>query len=276
MVAVVADQAVLQLGSFNLWNPPFVYADLTSSRPNYGSASSCGSILESTDLTFQVYITGLCAMSEAEAMLGEIQTELAKAPNLTFLQRATPTATLYSNAVKKGTIAFNDSELHARFTDRNTLSLILSLTILPDGAGNASGGNAAFLQTPYLAARGLLNWETDDIRFLLVDALSTAPTELYVPLMNGFVDLSEVATTGYARVPVDDRDVALGSSVQLLLTDPTFVAFDSGSEQVVAGIVYQHNGADSANVPLFLVQSFPPFLGGGAAHTIHIDLTGLF
>lgn len=257
----------LQLGEVKLWQPPFVYSELTGSKNNYTSGS-CDAEIESTDLTYKIYITGHCDLAQSQLIQQDIEAALATAPNLTLVRRETPDALLMRNKVKRGTFDLtNDtSELRARFTANRTLVFVLVLTVLPNGEG---GGNASFRHLRYLAATGAFNWEDDDVGALLTDDTSSVSEELYVAHLNDFVTLGEITGGGYSRQAIADKSVVEGSQVQLLLTDPTFTT----SGGAINLVLFQDNGSDGANVPLFLV-SFPPLATG--SQIIHVDLLGLF
>lgn len=256
----------LRIGEIDLWRPPFVYSELTGSKNNY-TAGDCGVEIESIDLTYKIYITGHCTLAESQEIQRDIEEELKLAPNLTLIRQETPDALLLRNKVKKGSLEVtNDTnELRARFTDNRTLVFTLTLTILPSGDGS---GNAVFRHLRYLESTGAFNWSTDDISSLLLDDTSSVPDELYIHNLADFVTFGEITGGSYARQPIADRSVLEGSMVQLLLTDPIF----NTTGGAINLVIFQDNGSDATNVPLFLV-SFAPLEAG--IQTIHVDLLGL-
>lgn len=257
---------ILKLNDYSLWRPPVISTELIGSKNNYTS-SNCGSILDSTDLRYRLFISHLCSLAESQEIQLDIEAALGLAPNLTLYRQETPDALLFQNKVRAGSLdmSSNQDEIRARFTQRRTLAFELSLTILPTGAGS---GDMPFRHTKYLAYTGALDWINDDIGALLVDEDSTAFNELYAVTLDEFVDLSEISGGSYARQTIDDRDVQEGSQVQLLGTDPEFTT----SGGATGMIIFQDNGSDATNVPLFLI-AFPELASG--LQVIHFDLLGL-
>lgn len=267
MATTQTPYARLLLGDLSLWAPPFVLSELTGTRSTY-SQGECARVLESTDLTYDIFLTGACELATLQRIQQQIEQTLSLAPNLTLIRQDTPDALEFRNRVKHGEIDLsNDKDrLRARFSFERTLALVLTLTILPNGAGD---GDAAFRHLKFLAATGAFNWETNTIGALLFDETSTIPDELYVPALDQFVELGEISGGGYSRQTIGDKEVLEGSVVQLLGTDPTFTT----SGDAVGMVLFQDNGSDAANVPLFLI-SFPPLESG--LQVVHFDLTGLF
>lgn len=261
---------VLKLNDLSLWRPPIVTYELVGSKNNYTS-SACGSILDSTDLRYRLFISHLCSLAESQEIQLDIEDALSLAPNLTLYRQETPDALLFQNKIRKGTLdlSSNQDEIRARFTRNRTLAFELALTILPTGAGS---GDAPFRHIKYLAATGALSWETDTISALLIDEDSSVFDELYVKLLNGFVDLSELTGGSYTRQTLTGLDVVEGSIVQLLADDPTFDT-TGASSQATGMVIFQDNGSDATNVPLFLI-GFPETSEG--SNQVHIDLSGLF
>lgn len=255
----------LKLGSLQLWQPPKVAFELTGSRSNYTS-NACGSTLDSTDLTYRLFISGECSLAEAQMIEQDIRAELGLAPNLTLERQDTFDALVFRNRVQKGSLDYSSdqTELRARFTRRRTLALQLALTVLPEGAGD---GDAAFRQLKYLSATGAFDWENDVIGALLFDETSTVPDELYAETLDGFVELGELA--GANRTTIENKEVLNGSQIQLIGDDPTF-DLTAGA---TAMLLFQDNGADDVSVPLFLI-SIPE--QDGTDLEIHFDLLGLF
>lgn len=259
--------ARLLLGDLNLWAPPFLLSELIGTRNTYTSGE-CARVLESTDLTYDIFLTGACELATLQMIQLQIESTLSQAPNLTLIRQDTPDALEFRNRVKHGEVELsNDKDrLRARFATERTLALVLTLTILPNGAGD---GDAAFRHLKYLSATGAFNWATNTIGALLIGPDSTAPDELYVPTLAGFVDLDEVTGGGYARQTISGKSVLEGSQVQLLGDDPEFTTAGGATGM----ILFQDNGSDAANVPLFLA-SFPALASG--LQIVHFDLLGLF
>lgn len=256
----------LQLGDLGLWRPPFILSELTGTRSTY-TAGDCDKRLESSDLTYKLYLQG-CELGPLQEVQLQIEETLRQAPNLTLIRQDTPDALEFRNKVKSGTLDLSNdqTELRARFGLERTLALVLSLTILPSGAGD---GDAAFRHLKYLSATGAFNWTTDTIGALLIDDASTVPDELYVKALDGFVTLSEISGGGYSRQSIGGRSVLEGSQVQLLGDDPTFTSSGGATGMVL----YVDNGGDATNVPIFLI-SFAPLDSG--LSVVHLDLLGLY
>lgn len=256
------------LGDMNLWAPPFVLSELVGTRNTY-SSGECAKVLESTDLTYDLFLTGACELASLQQIQIQIENTLKQAPNLTLVRQDTPDALEFRNRVKTGTVELSSDKdrLRARFSMERTLALILTLTILPEGSGS---GDAAFRHLKYLMSTGAFNWTTDPIKAILIDDTSTAQDELYVSRMDGFVTLGELAGGSYARQNITSRTVVEGSMVQLLCDDPTFST--TGSGDAVGMIIFKDTGSDATSVPLFLI-SFPEIAPG--SHQIHTDLLGL-
>lgn len=259
--------ARLLLGDLSLWQPPFIFSELIGSRNTYTSGE-CAKTLESTDLTYDIFLANACELATLQIIEQQIRDTLGLAPNLTLIRQDTPDALEFRNRVKSGELDLsNDKDrLRARFADERTLALILTLTILPSGAGS---GDAAFRHLKYLAATGAFNWTANTIGALLIGPNSTAPDELYVPRLDGFVTLDEVTGGSYARQTIGGKSVVEGSQVQLIGDDPTFLSLGGATGM----LIFQDNGSDAASVPLFLV-SFPALAAG--SQIVHFDLLGLF
>lgn len=260
--------ARLLLGEMNLWQPPFIFSELIGTHSTY-TQGECARTLESTDLTYDIFLTG-CELATLQTLQQQIEETLSTAPNLTLVRQDTPDALEFRNRVKSGTIDLSSDKdrLRARFSLDRTLALVLTLTVLPNGAGD---GDAAFRHLKYLMSTGAFSWATDTVKGLLINETSTAPDELYVPNLAGYVDLGELSGGSYARQAIAGRSVLEGSLVQLLADDPTFDTTGADSD-ATAMIIYQDNGSDAASVPLFLI-SFATLTGG--LHKIHIDLLGM-
>jgi hypothetical protein len=267
MATTQTPYARLLLGDLNLWAPPFVLSELIGTRSTYTSGE-CAKKLESTDLTYDIFLTGACELATLQIIQQQIEQTLDLAPNLTLIRQDTPDALEFRNRVKHGEIDLsNDKDrLRARFAMERTLALVLTLTILPNGAGD---GDAAFRHLKYLAATGAFNWTTNTIGALLIDETSTVPDELYVPRLDGFVELGEVVGGGYARQTIAGKSVLEGSQVQLLGDDPEFTTAGGA----IGMVLFQDNGSDATSVPLFLI-SFPELASG--LQIVHFDLLGLF
>lgn len=259
--------AILKLGNTSLWRPPVVTTELIGSRNNYTS-SNCGSVLDSTDLRYRLFISNMCSLAESQEIQLQIEDELGLAPNLTLYRQETPDALLFQNKVRKGSLDLSSSqeEIRARFTQKRTLAFELGLTILPTGAGS---GDVPFRHTKYLAYTAALDWVNDTIGALLVDEDSTAFDELYAETLDDFVDLSELSGGGYARQTIGGKSVSEGSIIELLGTDPTFT---TAGDIATGMILFKDNGSDATSNPLFLI-SFPPLVSG--AQVVHFDLAGL-
>lgn len=267
--------AVLKLGAIDLWRPPIVTYELVGARPNY-TKTACGSVLDSTDLTYRLFLGHMCTLAAAQELEIDIREELAAAPNLTLTRQETPDALVFQNMVKSGELnpSTDQTELRARFTRNRVLAFQLVLTLSPTESGL---GNMMYRQGRYLAATGAFDWVNDDIKALLFTASSTAPSELYVNNIADFVDLSEpTGVTGYARVAVTGREVNFGSSVELIADDLLFVAMDDADEEITGALIYQDNGAgDGTSYPLFLI-GVTPYNPGGGVKTIPLVLAGIF
>lgn len=265
--------AILRLGTLNLWDPPRIAYELTGVKPNYTS-SACGQTLESTDLVYKLYLSHLCTLAETQELQAEIEDLLTQAPNLILVRQETPDALVFRNQVQSGKLepSTDLTEIRARYTRNRTLAFTLTIRILP-----SEGITGAFLfpHARALAAQGSFDWAGDNIDGLLYTESSTAPNELNVQTLTGFVGLSEVASSGYAREDITGRSVDEGAMLELILDDPEFGPMDDPPEPITGMILFQNNGSDATNVPLILV-TFEPFLPGGGSHTISVNLTGLF
>jgi hypothetical protein len=271
--------ARLTLGNLELFQPPKIVYEFTGARNSYSSSSSCvGRTLDSTELTYDLFLSHNCTLAEAQDIQAQIEAELKLAPNLTLTRQETPDAHTYVNRVKEGDLAVPSDKtlIRARYTHNRTLAFTLTLTILPEGAQGS--GAIAFPVLKVLAAQGDFDWVGDDIRMLLFTESSSAPLELAAGTLDAFVDLSEASGAGYVRVSVSGRavDTGAGTFLELLCDDPVFAPQADSPEEITGGIIYQHNGADTVNYPLFLIQSFAPTNPGGTAMTIPVNLSGLF
>lgn len=263
MVVLALPSAHLALGDFVF--DGFVPYELKSDKANSNGTTSggaCGadSSTQSRDLSYQIYISA-CSMAESEDVQSAIQFELNKAPHVILERQATPDAHFYRNWVKTGSLSFNDSELRARLTGNNTLSLILALTILPD-TGDAT---YPFNEMKVAAAGGDFNWVGDTVTALLFDENSTAPHELWATSLTDFTSLSELTTFGYVRQAVSGRSISAGAPMQLLMDNPSLAVGDA-----VGCIIFQDNGSDGASIPLFMNIFSEP------GESASFNLAGLF
>jgi hypothetical protein len=213
-------------------------------------------------------------MAEAQSIEKQLRDELVKAPNLRLVQKETYNAATITSTVKGGTLNLDGQYLRVRFSGNGTRVFTLVLTILPSGAG---AGNASFREVHALAAAGGLNWASDTLGALLFDTTSTIPDELDAASLDAFITMGEATNSGYARVALTGSDVWLtGYGVTLVVDPASFSAMVDATDEIEGLVLFQDNGGDSTNRPLFLVQSFAPFQPGGLGKEIPIDLSGLF
>lgn len=116
--------------------------------------------------------------------------------------------------------------------------------------------------------RAQVDWETDDIRALIVMSNSTAGADAAAEFVGDIVTLDECDGAGYARTPLVGRaiDIDAPAKIVKLLADQTdFPATSPGSRQNAAVVLYQHVGADSVNPLLVYLDDAPwfPFHGLG-------------
>lgn len=108
-----------------------------------------------------------------------------------------------------------------------------------------------------------LDWDTDDIRLLLVMTDTTADTERDKLTISGFTTLDEVNGSGYARQTLAGKSLTkLGTPDHLTKFDHDDVAFGAlgaGSRAVQAGIYYLHVTDDTDSVPLAYVDDAAEF-----------------
>lgn len=116
------------------------------------------------------------------------------------------------------------------------------------------------------------------IKCLLVKQGSTFMSDKIVPFLSDFTDLKEVASSGYVRKTLAsplltydwDRD-----KVTFSATKPTWTALVNDDLPIIGMIVFQHVGADSANIPLYGYQLNVAFDPGGANYTFPFSTDGI-
>ena len=113
---------------------------------------------------------------------------------------------------------------------------------------------------------------------------TSADTERDANTISGFTTLDEYNGASYARQPlvgevvVEDapNNRAEGQSSPTVIT---FATLGAGTRQCQAAILYQHVGADAANIPLAFIDTTSPaggfpFSGSGANVTITMNAEG--
>lgn len=128
------------------------------------------------------------------------------------------------------------------------------------------------------AGRGEIDLVNDDIRLALVSTNTTADTEDDVNLMNGFTTLDEYDGSGYARAALDNQAVnedASNNRAEFDADDEVLSTIGAGTRSIEGGIIYNHAGADSANMPIAWVDDFTNFNGNGGNITFQWNAEGI-
>lgn len=121
-----------------------------------------------------------------------------------------------------------------------------------------------FLHGKYLHDTGQVDLKNADIRALVVMSNTTAFADIlaaqFLSGASGIVTLDEyTGGLGYARVALSGKDVlkdTVSKETRWIMSAFTFGAtITNAARQAKAIILYKHVGADSANIPLFWIDS---------------------
>jgi len=127
----------------------------------------------------------------------------------------------------------------------------------------------------FLDVVSIADWESYDVRVLLLDAIDSAPTLTETTIAGVLATCTECTDTDYVRkalaTPTVDND---GTGRELSATSATWDTLGT-SDVVLGAVVYLHIGADSANLPLSWVPEFAGALTGSDV-TFSIPATGLY
>lgn len=142
--------------------------------------------------------------------------------------------------------------------------------------------NFVYNEAKRMLAAGELDWDSNDIRVMLVMTNTTADTEDDINTISGFTTLDECNAVPYARQAIANeliREDPTNNRAELDGDDVTFSALGSTTPSVRSiqgAIVYKHVGADSANVPIaFFDTGGFPFATNGGDVTIQFDVEGI-
>jgi len=109
-----------------------------------------------------------------------------------------------------------------------------------------------------------LDWDTDDIRCILVMANSTAgqASDADSVFVADIATLDECNGAGYARTAMTGRSIGIDTVlkiVSLIAAQTDFPATAAGTRQNIAAVIYHHVGADNANPVVAYVDDTPWF-----------------
>lgn len=126
-------------------------------------------------------------------------------------------------------------------------------------------------------ADGTFDWNTDDIRILLVDSTTTCDTEPNVTSLSGYATLGELSGTGYVRKALVNEAVNVDTSnnrAELDADDITWTGLNAGT--AVGFLIYKHVDGTLANdQPIAYSEFATPFISNGGNFTITVDVEGL-
>jgi hypothetical protein len=131
------------------------------------------------------------------------------------------------------------------------------------------------------AAKGDRDWDTADIRALLVMTNTTADTEQDASVIGDFTTLDEYDGTGYARVDLGVTTVTQDDANNRSEVDVADFTFGSsvgpGTRQAQAMVLYVDlGGSDTANPVVAYVDTGGfPFTGNGGAVNVTVNAEGL-
>lgn len=117
-------------------------------------------------------------------------------------------------------------------------------------------------------ADGTLDWDSDDIRVLLLREDSAIDSDLdTIAAVLGEAGNTEITTVGYERKAINNRSVSVNSGsdrAELDGDNVDWIAIGDNTQTTVAALVYQHDaGGDSASVPVAYVDFTDTTLNGG-------------
>lgn len=123
-------------------------------------------------------------------------------------------------------------------------------------------------------ASGSLDWDTTDIRCLLIGTNANTPAQMYNPDLDtvqallALAGIAELATTGYSRRTVGTRTVTEDDANDRANLDAgsiTWTAIGTGAEAARALVIFEEGGGTDAtrNLISFHDTNFPKTLNGG-------------
>ena len=125
-------------------------------------------------------------------------------------------------------------------------------------------------------ADGTIDWDTDDIRLLLVDSTTTVDTEPNVTTISGYATLGEISGTGYGRKVLTSKAVNVDTSnnrAELDADDIVFTGITAGT--TIGFLVFKFVTNDADNIPIAFSEFSSPFVTNGGDLTIQIDAEGM-
>jgi len=126
-------------------------------------------------------------------------------------------------------------------------------------------------------ADGTFDWDTNDIRILLVDNTTTVDTEANAQNLAGYTTLGELSGTGYVRKALTTKTVTTDTSnnrAELDCDDITWTGLNAGT--AIGFLIYKHVDGTAANdQPIAYSEFTSPFVSNGGNFTITVDVEGL-
>ena len=126
-------------------------------------------------------------------------------------------------------------------------------------------------------ADGTFDWDTDDMRILLVDSTTTVDTEDDVTSLSGYSTLGEISGTGYARKALTGRTVTTDTAnnrAELDADDITFTGITAGT--TIGMLIFKFVDGTAANdLPVAFSEFAAPIVTNGGDLTITVDVEGM-
>ncbi len=126
-------------------------------------------------------------------------------------------------------------------------------------------------------ADGTFEWDTNDMRILLVDSTTTVDTEANVTSLSGYTTLGELSGTGYARKSLTGRTVVTDQAnnrSELDADDVLFTNIDAGT--TIGMLIFKFVDGTAANdQPIAFSQFSVPIVTNLGNLTLPFDVEGL-
>lgn len=126
-------------------------------------------------------------------------------------------------------------------------------------------------------ATGEIDWDTDDIRCLLVMTNTTADTETDKEFISQFTTLDEFNGAGYARQTMAGEAVnqdTPNARAELDATDEAFAALSNGTRQIQGVVFFKFVTNDADSIPI-AYTAFTAFNPGGSVLTLEFNAEGI-
>lgn len=102
---------------------------------------------------------------------------------------------------------------------------------------------------------GEIDFDTDDLRGILVMTNTTADTEITAETIDDFSTLDEMDGSGYVRTSLGTVTVVKGASAGQASFQFSFALVSAGTRNVQALIIYKHVNDDTDSIPIMYIDT---------------------